>query len=479
MFFPSHLNINESTYPVENFYGDLTHLLRVRTPRPKDQPTPRLDHDRPSSREIRLFGCRMFSVLQHLQEQWDLALASESSKEGLNSEQVAQFSVDLESVHKALRDFRERYLWGEESSTRIDNGQSDIRQSILLVDELLSYHFEQVIIQILRYPPDSSEVAQLLQNQLEAVLVGELAYRAQNISPRTGISSDQSQHASEVEMALTHERLSYRLGIVKRYVFDILFVEGRRHRRDYLYRNIAAGVGAALAALFATIANIQIVRMLMNRDEGYLKIFLVMLLGTVAYVFKDRIKEITKDFIFARIGHKLPDYERHLHYKLSNSNNQNIRCRLGNSKEFARYLDRENIPPDILTARNQGHRTDLDPDRSEDVLHYNKQLEFLPAKQLDQELERASIHALIYILRLNVSEFLVKLHDPTQSKYFFDLQTGIHKVDMPRVYHLNIVFRHTCVINGNRQTQYERIRLILNKTGIQRLEAVDSISATK
>jgi hypothetical protein len=478
MFFPSQLNIDESTYPIESFYGDLTHLLRIRTPKIQDQLAPNLPSQDPTSREIRLFGCRVFSALQHLQEQWQLAVTTFASDNGatdikqtLNSEQIAQFSVDLESIHKELRNFREQYLWNEDSSSRLDGLEADIRQSILLVDELLSYHSEQVMIKMLRHQADPGSGGQLLQNQLEAVLVGELAYRNQHISPRTGISTGPLPELSEVEQALNHEQLNYRLGIVKRYVFEILFVEGQRHRRDYLYRNIAAGFGAALAALFATVANIQIVHMLMNRDEGYLKVFLVMLLGTVAYIFKDRTKELTKDFVFSKIGRWLPDYERRLHYKLADSNGKIEPCQLGTSREYARYLNRNSIPQEILQVRNQGHRMDLDPERSEVILHYDKIIEFLPAKQLSAELEQAGIHSLTDILRLNVSKFLVKLHDPTQTKFFFDLETGIRQVSMPRVYHLNVVFRHTCVHNGKSTVQYERMRLILNKTGILRLES--------
>ncbi|HZV02756.1 MAG TPA: hypothetical protein VFF73_38970, partial [Planctomycetota bacterium] len=80
------------------------------------------------------------------------------------------------------------------------------------------------------------------------------------------------------------------------------------------------------------------------------------------------------------------------------------------------------------------------------------------------------------ILRLNVRHFLARLDDPLDDVQFFDPDRGDFKsARLPKVYHVNVVVRaEQAGENGARSVRYDRLRVVLNKDGIVRVDAVES-----
>ena len=142
-----------------------------------------------------------------------------------------------------------------------------------------------------------------------------------------------------------------------------------------------------------------------------------------------------------------------------------------------RYLQRKSLPPDIDYLRELGHRTELEPERIETVLHYNKKMRFELEASLRDHFGQAEIRRIHDVLRFDVSHFLAKMADPRQKMSYFTTHKGILTTEAPRVYHLNMVFRYRVshFQEGkmvDQATDYERLRVILNKKGIVRVETV-------
>ena len=122
-----------------------------------------------------------------------------------------------------------------------------------------------------------------------------------------------------------------------------------------------------------------------------------------------------------------------------------------------------------------GHRTVLDPERHEHVLHFSQTLQVdthTMARQTEQ------IQRLHNILRFNVSAFLEKLDNPDKTLRYYDVENGLALIKAPKVYHVNVVFRYSARRQdpeediSPRTYEFERIRLILDKSGIQRIEPI-------
>lgn len=487
LFFPKAVGVTSESYPREAFYGDTTHLLRVRTPelkrgRGNTFATPRLNsveqyfkhhldtsqRDRLSQlvvHDTKLFGCLVYTELKRVRS--DLARVIKRATNNQNPDLVVRFHSRLmsrvESVHSAVRQYRERYVWPLKTEPLLVD--DEVRRALLLVDEYLSYRLESSLIALHRLVEPYGQAVEDLQHQVEALLTGELEYRNEHVQAA----------AERVEARV--ETYYYRLGLLKKYVSEVLFLQTKRINKDYVYRNFVAAFGAALAAAFAVLTNVQTTRMMVNKEDWGFRIIAITMLGIIAYVFKDRIKDLTKEYFNSRLKTWLPDYDVQMFYTHFDAQGKSANAYLGSSQETVRYLQRSSLPPDIDYLRQLGHRAELEPERFETVLHYNKRMRFEIEQSLRDHFGQAEIRRIHDVLRFDVSQFLAKMADPRQKLSYFNAEKGILTTEAPRVYHLNLVFRYRVSHTQegkqvSHASDYERLRLVLNKKGIVRVETV-------
>lgn len=479
LFIPNTVGINSDTYRVEDFYGDLTHLMRVRTPeleRAPGQPLslPRMaavdeylkdsldseERDRLRElaiHEIKLLGCFLYTELKKLQKQ--VHRATERKSSNFMSRYMPRLERGLEMVHRELRNYRQVYMRRvHDENLLLEN---EVRRAFLLVDEYLSYRLESALVNISQMLGPPGPANEDVLNQCEALLTGETHYREGNITQgRTG--------------AETHY---YRLGLLKKYISEVLFLKTRRVKRDYVYRNAIAAFGASLAAAFATLAQIQTAYMVRDQDDSGWRLLFLVCLGVVVYVFKDRIKDLTKEHFNARLKNYLPDYDVELSYRHFDSQGKAVESVLGHSKEFCRYMSRSSVGSDVLFLRDLGHQADLEPERFENVIYYNKRLEVPMKEHLREHFGDATVRRIHDVLRYDISAFLAKMDNPRKNLTYFNPDKGISTIEAPKIYHVNLVFRYT-VSEWNQQkrlssvVEVERVRVIINKKGIVRIQTV-------
>jgi len=464
-FVPRTMGIHEGTYGRDQFFADLTNYLRLRTPEdvsferldPEHWHLPALDrylaaHLDTQARqrmvglvqqEIRLFGCLMNTQFKRL------------LRETASSEALAMIGR-LKSV---LDRYRAAYV--QRVLTEPLLVDREVRRALRLVDEYLSYRFEAVAIRCLR--PMAREGG-ALATAFRAWLDDEIRHRAEADLVRL------DDDATAPEQA---ERLNYRLGLLKKYVAEVLFLRVASVKRERLYRNVIAAIGAGLAAAWATMADMQRLAMMNDPDLGY-RLVVVLAIGVGAYIFKDRIKELSREWFNERLKKYLPDFDLRLTFPLFDVDGTMREIALGSAREFMRFLTREALSPDVLFMRDLGNRPDLDPERHETIIHYSKRLNF------EGLLGDHPLHQVRYIrdvMRLDVSEFLPKLSDPRKTLGYYHPERGLQTLKAPRVYHVNVVFRYAVshLVGSrriHREVSYERVRIVMDKEGILRIEAV-------
>lgn len=473
-FLPTAMGVQPDSYSRDQFYADLTSYLRVRTPRAGVAATPGGElvhlpaalayfeiHLAPQRRqalahavihEVRLFGCHVNARLK------DLMAVGLSWREGTPEAAAAELRRRLLHLSELIEGFRSRYLRKVTHDPVMM--EPEVKRAFLLVDEYLSYRVDATIIHLrerlaaCHAPPD-------LLAWLDVVLKHEHGHRRAARLVTLEAGPDQPKRL---------ESYYYRLGLLKKYVNEVLFIQVQHMRRDRFYRNVIAGFCAGLAAFWATLADIPRMQ-LMGSADNMMRLAAVVVVGVVAYIFKDRIKELTREYFSERLKAHLPDYHNRMTYDHVDSDGRPVQMDLGTSREFMHYLAREGLPADIRYVRDLENRSELDPERNEIILHYNKSLMFRvdPAE--------ARVRHVKNILRFDVSDFLDKLDNPKKPLTYFDPQHGVKHVDAPKVYHINVVLRYAMadVAAGRQSTthvEYERFRVVLNKKGIRRIDTV-------
>lgn len=486
-FIPKNMGINSETYKREDFYAHLMKYLRIWLPNVlhtqqldnKTWSLPFTDqyfevhletHKRKKLtksviQEVKLFGClvntqlkNVFSLVMHILQQKTQKVTPKHAK-------IVQ--EDLENLMQVVHSYRSRYLEPvEQQSLFMDH---EVKRALFLVNEYISYRLENLLVKIhelLKSPQNSGSTPAI-----------ELGILSETILRLLGEESEYRRHTKIVNLdgqskpALL-ENFSYRIALLKKYVYDVLYLEGENIKKERTYRNIIAATGAALAALWAGLSDLQ--RMRMTDTNAGLRLSIFITLGVIAYVFKDRIKELVKEYFNQKLKQHLPDFDIRIFYNYVDQQGHEKRDYVGQAKEFMHYLSKSAIPPEILYIRDLGNRSEFEPERIEEVIHYAKKITFdLQATQTIFP----KIEFIRNIFRFDLSEFLERLDVPTKPLHYYDAQQQVVTTQAPKVYHINVVLRYVTSFGDEAKTQqhkvsFERVRIVLNEQGIVRMDEV-------
>ncbi len=484
-FVPVSMGITSRTYSKEQFFSSLTNYLRIKTPRrpywfeeTASLSIPSADaylNLKASTKErqaveplviqdTKLFGCYLNTVMKSLQM---LLLHQETGSQSGNPEFVKSFRKRLERLFGRIQIFRQKYVGGVQRFASL--ASPDVRKVFLLMDEYLSYRVESWLLDYLQHlEPLTEDWAVGLREYLGKSVEKEVFYRQ-----RYMIAEDNQLVLSKTRGPQAQEQVQYRLGLLKKYVYQVLYLEQEIVRRDKLFLNFMAMIGAALAATFYGLATLQQMS-LIHQAENFWRLAAMFVVGILAYVAKDRIKELSREYFFKKLRKYLPDLEYKIVYSYLDIRGQQENVTVGNLAQYMQFVGRALVPADILYLRDLESNFDLEPERQEEVFHFHRRFEMQPDTE---DTDSHNVEHIKEVLRLDVSEYLNKMSDPKRSWQYWDLEKGIVKVDAPRVYHLNVVIRYTVTRfreDGTkiRHIEYQRLRLVMNKQGILRIDSV-------
>jgi len=259
------------------------------------------------------------------------------------------------------------------------------------------------------------------------------------------------------------EHFTYRLGIVKKEMQRALYVDTRQGRTDPLFRNSAAMAAAGLAATWALLAQVPLLRGAgLSGSESTL-----LFAGAVgAYILKDRIKEWAR----ASLTKRLLPWDHNVAIVGDALKCAGLGRLEGRASEQVRWVKDDAIPAAVDELRKR-QRTVRGVAELEHVLCYRRRLVFdggdnpVPEGFGVQEL-----------VRLSLDEVLKRLDDPIDEVAFYDPNTGaFERTGMPKVYHLNLVVETTAPGMPGRLS---RFRVIVNQQGVVRIDPVAEKATT-
>lgn len=479
-FLPQNTGINTDTYTRDNFYTDLTNYFRIRTPELFKWDAHNfhewslpwsdkyfLNHLSTQKRqklvsvviyEIKMFGCFINTQLKRVQS----IFSNIVKKKGEDFFNSSKYLLILENRLKKLQDvinkYREKYVTPIKDQKILTD--DEVKKAFSVVDEFISYRFEYIFIKIKNLLESKSKEC-YINSVIEDMLLSEINYRKNTDFVNLDNKTDKN----------LYETYHYRVGLLKKYVLEVLYLQNENIKQEKVYRNIIAAVGAALAAFWASVADMQRLNMMNNMKDTGFRLIVIIMIGVLAYVFKDRIKELSREYFSQKFKKYMPDFNRKMFYNYFDFEGQPRKEFLGSSKEFMRYMSKDSVPSEILYIRNIGSRSDLDPDKQETIINYSKKINFRTSPVKDSI---TKINFIRDLSRFDISEFLAKLSDPDKVLRYFDSQKGVVAIDAPKVYHINLIIKYTTTYENKSIVELERSRIILNKKGILRIEKVIS-----
>ena len=447
MFIPNNLGVNAESYTKHDFYGDLQKYIRFKTP--------------------------VFLLASIIKEKGPLdrlkadmtALAEDPSNAETGKDYLYQLKMLCSILKSALRDegdyietcqcaadkhdLIERLL---ENIARITAGFRKLRSIIQVPhlqpeqvtfyyfsDEYISLMVEKSLFKLLEYLK-SIEIKSKdeLCTGITDAINNEIKYREENHFP------------SLVRENSSNEAIIYRMRILKKIMGSILFLKTFTKTEGRLVEQILMGLCAGMAMAFATG-----MLFLSRRIFADLTLSLFVIL-VVSYIFKDRLKELSKIYMIEFLKKYMYDYKTILMTNLT---------RIGFCRETFTFLKEKNLPPEIVKIRNKDYLSELDNGYvGESVIYSKKYIKIYSSdcRRIYADFQVDGIHD---IIRFNIRHFLDKMDNPESLLYLPDGPNGFKMVPGLCTYHINLILKYGMA----GQKEYHKFRLVLNRDGIKRI----------
>ena len=500
-YFPRQMGITSHSYPKERFYADLRPLIRLREPRLSYRtltgltgpgvrsPINIIRHyvsackdnevagsERAAVDEARIFGCSFASYFLRRIDRRTKRLKrayrrhcdnSNNTNQDELGDAISKLAEVLSKTYNMLRQWRLLY---DETGKSISEKTKNIHQEIHFVDEYCTYRFRDGLARLIKAINSLDEdfagpSLERFKRKLTAYARLEHWY-----AERAGF-----QWVDRLSSSITVENYVHRRGALKRRVWRVLYLNIRIKPLFSFQQQLGAMVAAGVAAIWAVAAEVLIRSRASDSSGALFKSFgdstfvIVMIAFVLAYVLKDRIKELGRSYFKLGIFAKIPDNSEGIWYLTSSGQ----RWKIGSISEFTRFLRPKRIPAKIIALRREADPDGLESeDVPEDIIRYRKVITLHPS--ILQKLPYP-IRAVHDILRLNVQAFLSKLDDPHQESDILDADGRVIDMKLPKVYHLDIVLKYSKIsaaLISSKETNavYDHIRLVVNKEGLHRVE---------
>lgn len=447
IFIPNNLGVNADTYTKQNFYSDLQKYIRFKTP--------------------------VFLLSSIIKEKGPLdrlktemtALAEDPSNAEAGKDYLYQLKMLCSILKSALRDEEDYIETCQEAAdrqmlierlleniTRITAGfrklhdiiqvpHLDQKQAVFyhLCDEYISLMVEKSLFKLLEsIERGAPGLDRELCVRISDVIKNEIKHRKDNNYP------------SLVRENSSNEEIIYRQRTLKKIMGSILFLKTFTQTEGRLIEQILMGMAAGVSMAFATG-----MLFLSRRVFADLTMSLFLIL-VISYIFKDRLKELSKIYMLGYLKKYIYDYKTVLMTNLT---------RIGFCRESFTFLKEKNLPAEIARIRNKDYFTELDNGYiGENVIYSKKYIKIYSSncRKIYTDFQVDGIHD---IIRFNVRHFLDKMDNAEIPLFMPDGADSFKMVPGSCVYHLNIILRY----GMGDQHEYHKFRLVLNRDGIKRI----------
>ncbi len=456
LFIPGALQINPTTYSKEEFYHDITSLIRFKTPGlslkqlidPNCKSSPffilnallRKEGDLEKTAvkdELKIFGNIVRSRVRDTVNGF-IQDMQEGETEDLPIK-IQNFCKDIEQLRKFMLEYRREFT--SLCTNRL------LHTYYNYLDEFCGLNIEGYLTKLLSALKESEqpELGAVCQKVMQGIFFEQELRRERGYKSSTNFQDKKKT-----------EEFLYRSGLLNKFMLESLRLsisrkEATRYFNQFM-ASIAAGVTMFIYVGFLTWRGYNFIL----DSTAFITV------SVLLYIVKDRLKEGIRSISSDLASKWFPDYTT----KIKTPDEKET---IGKLKEFFTFTTTRTLPQAIKQMRETEFHTDIEKvRRQESVMYYKKEV-ILNSRAL---LESARFHDLNDIIRFNINPFLLKASDPIQKYLYLDQATAtLTEIDCPKVYHINIIMKNTFMTKGmKKMIKIQKLRLVVNKEGIERIE---------
>lgn len=326
----------------------------------------------------------------------------------------------------------------------------EVFEAYKLTDESLSIQFEDGAVDIYRmlaeYFQDQAQtdLVQSFREDLSALAQDEIAHR---------LSLGYKSILKENE---NNEEFVHRVSILKKYSADVLHLQIAEQKEGVLLEQLGFAVAAGLAMFFATV-----VAFYFQSNYGSLT-FPVFIALVIGYMFKDRIKELMREWIAGALLGRFFDHRIDIR-------KEGLKQKLGRIKNKTFFLQPDRMPKKVVRKREETTEVGLTSGvAGESVFCHAREINLRANAFKNIFSSGLKVGGINDILRIDVRFLLNRMDEPTERCYQLD-RDGVRSLDAHKVYYAFVVSKYKSLL-PYKETLYTLHRVALNRGGIIRVE---------
>ncbi|HSH04516.1 MAG TPA: hypothetical protein VLL52_18545 [Anaerolineae bacterium] len=464
-FIPQSLGVNRQNYPQKYFYHDVQNYIRLKTPHfilrdfTENSASPLLSIEYlitqenwaidPDCQKRIIHNLKFLSAMlkSSIREHFSLIeqridqAPPRSKIDVIIHNLIAEF---IEECFKITRKYRAFY-----TLFNLPNVNQELFLAYTLTDESISLMLEESAIEMFQIVETYFKKGKRTKftAQLNELVHHETKHR--RIHGYPSILNPNSDN----------EEYLFRSSVLKKYAATILYLSTAVRRDGVGLEQLLFAIAAGLSMIFATMLAFYAQQ---RFDNFSLALFTVLVVG---YMFKDRIKDLSRTLFARYLANKL--YDRRILIKT-----QDGKHKLGVLKEKVSFIDEDELPTRIATVRNRDTLTELDNDgQGEKIIRHVKEVTLYTKAFKNLYVGLPEITSINDIIRYDIHTYLNKMADPIQHRFYLQ-DEQLHPISCHKVYQVNIVSKY--ITYPQKEHLYKRIRLILNQKGIKRVEHLET-----
>lgn len=464
IFFPKSLGINEESYPQNEFYRDVKNYIRIKTPIV-------------SLRDLYESGNSPLSAVKQVVQEANWYQDDDSNERLINA--LKLFGAMFKSALREHLNLVEKRIQSAQTRGRIHTLVENLIEEFIhqsrQINERYRSYYAHLNLPIVK---EDTFLAYTLVDEYSSLLIEESATELFQLVSQHYDKADQSTCLEDLEQIVEMERkhrtahgygsilkprdaneaYAFRASVLKKYVSSVLHLSTDAQKEGRGMEHFLMSIAAGVSMIFATVVAFYFQIMY---GTFTFPVFVALVVG---YMFKDRIKEVGRALLANKLHAFL--YDRRINIRTLDG-----KYKLAVLREKVAFISEDELPEPVLTARQKDPFADLDNEgMGETIMCHTKDI------VLDGDLFPEAfkgiprVSGLNDIIRYNVQPYLRKMADPVEEQLY--LEDGqIKTVHTHKVYHVNVVSRYKS-ISPMIEILYKRMRLVLTRQGIKRIEYI-------
>ena len=449
IFIPNGLDINSSTYSNEQFYKDVKSNIRLITPRyllcdivsNKAIPYNNIRNafnkaaSSPTKTNVTdyIFQTKMFTMIfkSSLREETERII-----KLKVKTDIIAKCTDYLQHIRDILSSYRN--LW---KIIDVPTLTSDDKKEFSFADEYMSHNVDIKTIAIIKHIESlHDESFNHLIASMKRFIHDEKEYKI-SMGYSYSIDGDESNNRELV----AHHRL------LKKHIESALYLKINTIQDGTVAKQVVFGVAAGIAMVITTLIALPFQKYLGNYPT------LIFIILVIAYMLKDRLKEIMRSLFAYQLKGKYFDNKTVISIK----NNET-----GWEKEGVDFITADKTPQEVLNIRNRSYLDSNNGTSDEKIILYRKKV-FIDNEILKSQ-NNYDFTGIYDITRFHIFHFTQKMDNPQVTLNVLNDAGEVHTNITEKTYSLYIVMQ----FQYEEQQEYKGYKITMTRDGITEINYI-------